>query len=928
MADRYWVGNSGNWSDTNRWSASSGGSSGASVPTAVDNVYFDALSFDASSTVALDASAFCLDLNWENINASVWFTSSAINIYVYGNVILSPHLSVIFTGNKGTNSPIGGLFLRATDTRIIKTNGCTPDFNGMMFDSSTGVWHNADDCSMRTTQIYLNLGTWDTSRYMIKAGRCSIPTGTNLTPRIFRFNDSSLYFTEFIITGGTTNYNTVTPNFANSTIYTTLFNLGGIRYINYGNIYANRFTGYLAGSYRTLSLVSNVRETLNVQFHNFDTSINTFIVQGYEASANRAFFYNFNINTRRTITAADVSFANVDFRDIQVAGPANWDLSNIPGGAGDCGNNVGITFTPPTSCFFKTTTSTSYWSNINAWRTESNGNTTSRVPLAQDIAIFDQNSFTQNSSVYLDAPRISSLITSQVDVSLLLRLQQSTNIYGDLKLNKNTSFFSDTFSLNFYGDNSTNQIKIIDASNAYIPKSFTVHVGQYNLNSDLKLEPDNILRINGIWNTNNFNITTGYVTFINSIIPTTNYMGNGTWELTGTADTVQHFFYGTIFPGNSTILLNPASTVTNITFAGGGKTYNNIRFSGQSNSFFNVTGNNIFNKVTIDPGRKVKFGALQQTTFLDKFIASGTPTNMISLSTTTDGSIHMINASTNNNFKIQTDFCLVRDLSVGPANKWFAQNSVNSSGNTGLNFARYETKRLRVKNTPINLGTAKTYTSSPQINILELLGLNAVSGELIGDDYIRITYDFTDDNQLLDFEPRGTSVSITRDATNNRAIVSGTGGNIRAMLWKQPIKCHKIAVTDYISPTGGSRYINVYSQVDYSWAAAATWAPNPGLGIIWYDAETNLVFTRNGGTQYINIGGGTRAGTPVYDVPGDWDFYYYDNQFYSYAHTDDVSGAQVFNIASIRTKNTYSAFGAWNNNSHWGGIVIEGEIDL
>jgi hypothetical protein len=42
MATRYWVGGAGNWSSTTKWSASSGGASGASVPTSADDVVFDA----------------------------------------------------------------------------------------------------------------------------------------------------------------------------------------------------------------------------------------------------------------------------------------------------------------------------------------------------------------------------------------------------------------------------------------------------------------------------------------------------------------------------------------------------------------------------------------------------------------------------------------------------------------------------------------------------------------------------------------------------------------------------------------------------------------------------------------------------------------------------------------------------------------------
>ena len=51
MANRFWVnGGSGQWNNTNNWSATSGGASGASVPTSADDVFFDALG-NTSSTV-------------------------------------------------------------------------------------------------------------------------------------------------------------------------------------------------------------------------------------------------------------------------------------------------------------------------------------------------------------------------------------------------------------------------------------------------------------------------------------------------------------------------------------------------------------------------------------------------------------------------------------------------------------------------------------------------------------------------------------------------------------------------------------------------------------------------------------------------------------------------------------------------------------
>jgi hypothetical protein len=44
MADRYWILGTGTWNATNtvNWSDSSGGLGGFSVPTAADNVFFDA----------------------------------------------------------------------------------------------------------------------------------------------------------------------------------------------------------------------------------------------------------------------------------------------------------------------------------------------------------------------------------------------------------------------------------------------------------------------------------------------------------------------------------------------------------------------------------------------------------------------------------------------------------------------------------------------------------------------------------------------------------------------------------------------------------------------------------------------------------------------------------------------------------------------
>lgn len=60
MANRYWVGGTGSWTDTAHWSTTSGGTGGSSVPNG-DYVYFDANS--GSGAVTFDANMTVSDIN-------------------------------------------------------------------------------------------------------------------------------------------------------------------------------------------------------------------------------------------------------------------------------------------------------------------------------------------------------------------------------------------------------------------------------------------------------------------------------------------------------------------------------------------------------------------------------------------------------------------------------------------------------------------------------------------------------------------------------------------------------------------------------------------------------------------------------------------------------------------------------------------------
>lgn len=98
MANRHWIGNSGNWSDTSHWSTTSGGSGGASVPTSADDVIFDANSFTATSTVNLtNVLTIAKSFTTQNITNNFQITKDASITIPYlrieGDIYLSNQFS-------------------------------------------------------------------------------------------------------------------------------------------------------------------------------------------------------------------------------------------------------------------------------------------------------------------------------------------------------------------------------------------------------------------------------------------------------------------------------------------------------------------------------------------------------------------------------------------------------------------------------------------------------------------------------------------------------------------------------------------------------------------------------------------------------------------------------------------------------------------
>jgi hypothetical protein len=154
MADRYWVGGSGTWnlSSTANWSASSGGASGASAPTAADNVIVDGNS-GTPGTITISGNAL----------------TQSLNVYVGGWTFAGTANPILNIGN--TQAGITGGFSIAnnttwTNTGIIKFNNFgtfNVTTNGTVFNSpiefnnSGTTWRINDKLSVANS-VVLNQG--------------------------------------------------------------------------------------------------------------------------------------------------------------------------------------------------------------------------------------------------------------------------------------------------------------------------------------------------------------------------------------------------------------------------------------------------------------------------------------------------------------------------------------------------------------------------------------------------------------------------------------------------------------------------------------------------------------------------------------------------------------------------------------------------
>lgn len=638
----YWVGGTGNWSSTTKWSTSSGGASGAAVPTSLDSVVFDSASSAAGYVATVDSFSRCAAFTMAGpASGTVQFNSGVLqNMVIHGSVSFAA--TGIFVGFSEI------MYLAGNSSYTFTTNGqalnCTLTLTGI-----NSTWTLGSALSIGT--INLNYGSFSTSvsNYTL-SGTLNSTTTTLKNARSISLNGSTC-----TLTGSTPlnltpaanltfNAGTSTINFSGSsasfiglglTYYNVAFtsasslslSISGANTVN--NL---SFTGLTTLGVRTVSIAAN--QTIN----------GTLTLGAGTAAAYRTFLASDTVGTTRTLTvnALAAGAADIDFRDITIAGAA----APISGTRfGDCKGNSGITFPAAKTVYFRATGSANWGdTGSGSWSATSGGALdATQFPLAQDTAVFPAATYpASGSTTTINASYNIGTIDMSLRTSNTMTLATGTTtpaIYGNW-INGTGVTLSGTGAMTFAGRGS----QTITSAGVTFTQDFVLWspAGSITLLDAFvsnRLSGTAIQQNQGTFSANGYNVTLSSGGFFsNTSLTRTVAIGSGTWVIGGSGTVwTTTTTTGLTVTGTGTISLTSASAKT---FSGGGASYSGITLNQGGAGTLTISGNNTFANITntysATGATTINFAATTQT--VAAFTATGTAGKLLTITGTSAAS--------------------------------------------------------------------------------------------------------------------------------------------------------------------------------------------------------------------------------------------------------------------------------------------------
>jgi hypothetical protein len=671
MADRFWVGGTATWDATagTKWSATSGGPGGASVPGQLDDVFFDAAS--GAVTVTVSGTRNMLSLNCTGFTGTITGTGS---IQFFGNFTLSAGMTWSHTANV--------LSMASSGSWTITTAGKTLGSNlSIGSNGGTATWTLQDALTL-VGNLTVTQGTFTTNNFNVTAQSLS---SSNSNTRTINLGSSTVTLTgnsgvnvsintNLTFNAGTSQINLTSsaPQLSGGSAGATGLTFNNVSYTNIGS-------GSVAGvnginTINNLTVAGPAAAGLVILAFNSSQTINGTLSTTGTAGNRRVWFRGATYGIAQTLTINSApSLTDADFRDIYVIGTA----APISGTRiGDLRGCRGITFDAPKTVYWNLAGAQN-WS-ANGWSDTSTGTpNTNFFPLAQDTATFT-NAGSVTGLITMDG---SITYTGTIDLSgrtsAMNLAVAAYSIYGNITLGSGVTLSgSNAFTL------SGRNTQVITSAGKTFSNGITIdsYGGTVELADALNNGANNpIIITNGTFDTKNYNVSTGGISSSNNNVRSILF-GSSTVTVAGTVFNLSATNL-TFNAGTSQITL---SNPTAFTFAGANQTFYNVSFTATATQ--TISGANTFNNLSVAAPssagiRNIPFDA-DQIINGTLSVAGATAVRRIFLRSNTLGTTRTLTVNS-----LSATDCDFRDITIaGAAAGSSPTRAGDCGGNTGITF--------------------------------------------------------------------------------------------------------------------------------------------------------------------------------------------------------------------------------------------------
>ncbi|GAB2811188.1 hypothetical protein GCM10027043_08250 [Ferruginibacter profundus] len=721
----YWIGGTGNWTDLNHWATSSGGAVlHTQIPTALDNVFFDANSFAAAGQVVTLNSATSLvnNMNWTGATNTPTLAGPTANLLkIYGSLTLIPAMNFTYSGAVSFEATGAG----QTINQAGKNFSNTVSFNG-----AGGSWTLLAAFSC-LSGIVLNSGSLNCNNQPVSASQFTSTSGTartlNMTSSVFTFTNPACWNVSpsagLTLNSGTSTINVSASNagFAggNLTYYDLNLNAGGNISDNnsFHNVsFAADGSVFNDNNFNQLTFAKNGSLIGNNSFTDLvlTAGYNYILKDGMTQTISGTLTANGNCGAMTTLNSSapgsqatishppgTVTVSFIVLKDMNVTGGAAFTANN----AVDLGNNTGWTLNVSAPKNLYWIGNAGNWNDGNHWSLTSGGAASGCAPAPADNVFFDANSFTlpaQATTINIPTAYCNNMDWSAATNNPVLNGSASNQlkIYGSLAFTGNmTQSFAGPVSFEAVTPGQT----ITSAGKAFNDiVNFNGVGGLWTLQDAFTCS--NVISLNsGTLNTSSNTVNAAAIYSLTGGSKTLN-MGASVFNLNG--GTCWYVSGLTLNCGTSVI----NALAANATFNGGGLTYYDLNFNGSgnisfdnafhnvnflsdgvinnSNTFNNVVfskkatiyNNNVFNNLVLTPGYTYTLREGKTQTVNNILTATGNCGALITINSLLAGSQATISHPPG---AVTISFAALQDINTAGGAVFTANNSINLGNNTG-----------------------------------------------------------------------------------------------------------------------------------------------------------------------------------------------------------------------------------------------------